>query len=256
MNRLDWFAEPGEAPAANSHVEFAHDFGEARARRVAGEQPSTIFGPVHYEPNYAYPLLVWLHGGGQNERQLVKIMPLVSLRNYVAVAPRGTSRYDRRGESPAARQAFTWGRNEGEFDAAEARVFDLIEEVRRQYHISRRKIFLAGAEVGGTTALRIALSHPDRFAGALSLGGVFPTGCAPLARLVEARRLPIFMAHGRDDALFSETAVRAQLRLFHAGGLQVSIRQYPGDSSPAPRMLADADRWMMDIVTGSAAYAT
>ena len=50
----------------------------------------TLFAPLHYEPGYSYPLIVWLHGHGNDERQLVRIMPLVSMRNYVAVAPRGT----------------------------------------------------------------------------------------------------------------------------------------------------------------------
>ena len=251
MNRLDSLLE--QSGAADGALQLDYDFGAAVARQHKGEHPATVFGPVHYERNYAYPLIVWLHGAGQNERQLVKIMPLVSLRNYVAVAPRGTRRLEGAGESTLQRNAFTWPRHDGDFDAAEHCVFDLIEEARRQYHVARRRIFLAGSDVGGTMALRIALAHPDLFAGVLSLGGVFPSGRAPLARLVEARRLPIFLAHGRDDADFSDEAVGTQLKLFHAAGLQVSLRQYPGGSSLAPRMLSDMDRWVMDIVTGGAA---
>ena len=48
-----------------------------------------LFAPLHYESGYAYPLIVWLHGRGNDERQLLRIMPQVSMRNYVAVAPRG-----------------------------------------------------------------------------------------------------------------------------------------------------------------------
>ena len=44
--------------------------------------------PLHYERNYAYPLVVWLHGPGDNERQLQRIMPLVSMRNFVSIGPR------------------------------------------------------------------------------------------------------------------------------------------------------------------------
>ena len=50
-----------------------------------------IFTPLHYERNYAYPLVVWLHGPGDDERQVTRVMPLVSMRNYVAVGPRGTA---------------------------------------------------------------------------------------------------------------------------------------------------------------------
>ncbi|MGC3965796.1 MAG: alpha/beta hydrolase-fold protein [Pirellulales bacterium] len=256
MNRLESLLEKsgaaGSAASSLGQDLDLTDFGAATARKAAVDHPATVFGPVHYERNYAYPLIVWLHGAGQNERQLVKIMPLVSLRNYVAVAPRGVRRAD---ATAAARQAFTWTEHGGDFDLAQQRVFELIDEARRQYHVARHRIFLAGADVGGTTALRLALAHPDRFAGVLSLGGTFPAGRSPLARLVEARRLPIFLAYGREDAAFSDDAVESQLKLFHAGGLQVTLRQYPGAAGIAPQMLSDMDRWTMDLVTGAPARA-
>jgi phospholipase/carboxylesterase len=116
-------------------------------------------------------------------------------------------------------------------------------------------VFLAGAGSGGTTALRLALMHADRFAGAASLGGLFPSGQTPLARLAEARNLPIFMAHGREDSTLDGDELCEQLRLFHAAGMNVTLRQYPGDSTPAPQMLADMNRWLMEIVTGMPASA-
>ena len=58
-------------------------FAAAESRRAA---PHATFAPMHYEPNYAYPLLVWLHGYASNEHELRQVMPQVSMRNYVAVA--------------------------------------------------------------------------------------------------------------------------------------------------------------------------
>ena len=48
----------------------------------------------------------------------------------------------------------------------------------------RIAFFLAGFDAGGTMAMRIALSHPSRFAGVLSLCGAFPTGRTPFGNLV------------------------------------------------------------------------
>lgn len=46
----------------------------------------SFFVPLHYEANYAYPLVVWLHGPCDNHRQLRQVMPHVSMRNHVGVA--------------------------------------------------------------------------------------------------------------------------------------------------------------------------
>ena len=60
------------------------------------------FGPQHYEPQYAYPLIVWLHGRGDDERQLLRVMPHVSMRNYVAVAPAAIACRPREAKSSSA----------------------------------------------------------------------------------------------------------------------------------------------------------
>jgi phospholipase/carboxylesterase len=186
-----------------------------------------------------------------NERQIVRLMPHVSLRNYVAVAPRGTAAF-RTATGSHSTSGFAWPRRASEAVAAEQRIFDAIDLVGRRYHVARRQVFLAGADAGGTMALRTALAYPDRFAGALSFGGPFPHGGAPLARLHDARRLPLFIAYDGDAAGFAEELVERQIRLFYAAGMQVMLRRYPPRKQLGGEMLADADRWMIDLVTGAA----
>lgn len=197
-----------------------------------------LFAPIHYERNYAYPLVVWLHGDGTDERQLLRLMPQLSLRNYVGVAPR-ISQAEVAAEASAVEQA----------------VFDAIESARRRYHIASQRIFLAGADAGGTAALRVALAYPDRFAGVLSFGGAFPSGGAPLARLHEIRRLPLFLAYDEDHAMQHDETIEAQLRLFYTASMHVMLRRYPQQSQLGRQMLSDADRWMMDLVTGATQIA-
>ena len=150
----------------------------------------TLFTPLHYEPRYSYPLIVWLHGYQSDERQLTRIMPLVSMRNYVAVAPRGTLITD--ATSPSG--CFGWQQGEEQVSQAETRIFDSIDQVTQKLNIARQRTFLAGFDCGGTMAFRVAMKHPRPFAGVLSLGGSFPTGCTPLSKLTAARRLLDFLS--------------------------------------------------------------
>lgn len=209
--------------------------------------PSATFAPLHYERNYAYPLIVWLHGGGENENQLKRIMPAVSMRNYVAVAPRGTA------ASEDASTAFDWVQNENHIHAAEERVLDCIRSARRRFHLAADRVFLAGHGSGGTMALRLALRQPRSFAGVLTLEGEFPTRLAPLAKLTEARQLPIFLVCNRAAVHYPSAAVCRDLRLLHSAGMSIMLREYPGPDGLSPQMLADMDRWLMEQITGAGA---
>ena len=211
-----------------------------------------LFAPMHYAPGYAYPLIVWLHGCGGDERQLQRVMPLVSMQNYVAVAPRGIEMPD---EGETGRACYGWMQTDEHIQQAEQRVFDAIELAGRKFHVSPTRVFLAGFDAGGTMAMRIAMSHPARFAGVLSLCGAFPTGRTPFCNLVAARRLGIFLATGRGSLEYPAAQVCEDLRLLHTAGLSITLRQYPCGHELMPQMLADVDRWIIEQITRAAARA-
>ncbi len=210
----------------------------------------TSFTPLHYEPGYSYPLLVWLHGSGCDERQLLRIMPLVSMRNYVAIAPRGAV-IAPRGGAALHPLSLGWSHDCLDLPQAEQRIFDSIESAFRRFNIHPRRVFLAGFDAGGTMAFRVAMNHPYKFAGILSLGGCLPIGGAPLSRLSEARRLGIFLAAGRHSASYGEDRVCDDLRLLHTAGMSITLRLYPCGQELSPSMLADVDRWIIDQITAA-----
>jgi phospholipase/carboxylesterase len=205
-----------------------------------------LFAPLHYAPGYAYPLLVWLHGRGGDERQLQRIMPLVSMQNYVAVAPRGLLLAE---AEPSTRESYGWPQTGEHTEQIEQRIFDSIALARRKFHISPQRVFLAGFDTGGTTALRLAMSHPHQFSGVLSLCGPFPTGGTPFGNLVAARRLGMFLASGRGSQEYPAERVCEDLRLLHTAGLSITLRQYPCGHELLPQMLADINRWVMEQIS-------
>ncbi len=209
-----------------------------------------MFAPLHYEAGYAYPLIVWLHGTGCDERQLMRIMPLVSMRNYAAVAPRGFPL-----PGGPEDEALGWPQLADYIQAAEQRVFDAIEAAQQRFTIHPDRVFIAGFDTGGTMAFRVAMNHPRRFAGILSVGGVFPRGLQPLGHLVEARRLPVFMALGRDSLIYPPAEACDDLRLFHAAGMSVTLRQYPCGHQLTQQTLRDVDRWIMEQIVPQSSSA-
>ncbi len=208
----------------------------------------TVLAPLHYERNYAYPLLVWLHAEGENESSIKNVMPQISMRNYVAIAPRGTRELPAAGDQDFL-PGFTWRQSEEDIFVAQQRILGAIEEADKRFNVHRRRVFLAGASCGGTMAFRIAMSYPERFAGVISLGGAFPRRHAPLVRLMEARRLPVFIGAGRESSVYGQNLICDNLRLFHTAGMCVTLRLYPGSEDASKLALTDVDRWIMEVIS-------
>jgi phospholipase/carboxylesterase len=204
--------------------------------------PLATFAPMHYEPGYAYPLVVWLHGSQGNEQQVRSVMPQISMRNYVAVAPRGTC------EIRTDRQSFAWRQSAEAIDEAESRVLDSIAVASSRFNIHPDRIFLAGVGCGGTMALRTAWNHPERFAGVATFGGPLPMRNRPLRNVKSLRALPCLVATGRTSQHYPEPNVCRDLRLLHSAGCMVALRQYPCGDDLTTTMLSDLNRWVMDIV--------
>jgi phospholipase/carboxylesterase len=258
MNRLQSLKAPLFPPSGFSatHGSLGHGNGSLTARaNVAARQRQrasshySLFVPLHYEPGYAYPLLVWLHGEGGSERELRQLMPHVSVRNYVGVSVRGTASLGGR------ERMFSWDQSPLAIDEAAERVRESIEAARERLNVHSGRVFIAGNGSGGTMALRLALQFPEWFAGAVSLGGPMPSGNNPLGRVKEARGLPLLLASCRDSEDYPQSRVAADLRLLHAAGFSLSLRQYPGEHELTTVMLADMDRWIMGLVCPAMAGA-
>jgi phospholipase/carboxylesterase len=219
------------------------------AGSTSSESTHSIFVPIHYERNYAYPLVVWLHGEGANQQQLQQIMPLVSVRNYIAVGPRGTV------VGANGNPGYGWWQSERDIKRAEAAVLDSVDAVQQRHSIASNRVFIAGFSDGGTMAVRLGLQHPDVFAGAATIGGAFPQKHCPLKNLLQSRHLPIFIAHGRDADDYPVEQTCDDLRLLHAGGFSVTLRQYPCSQELTTQMLSDMNSWIMEQVTGQSADA-
>ncbi len=237
MNRLTTLALPVPFSPPRRQLETAQ--ANRPARTPTGIQ---TFTPLHYEPKYNYPLIVWLHDDGGDAGDLQRVMPLISLRNYVGVAITG--------EPLPTRRGCAWRQSAEGIIAAENQLADALELVAQKFSIHSQRIFLAGSGAGGTLALRLALRNPDRFAGALTLGGEFPRGQSPLSMLAAARRLPLFIAHCRDSVRYPVERLCEELKLFHTAGLAATIRQYPCGDEVNTQMLHDLDLWLMERVTG------
>lgn len=215
-------------------------------KRLRGSLDHCLFSPIHYEPGYAYPLVVWLHGPDSCELELRQVMGLTSVRNYVGVAPRGTQR------TSTAQRVYSWRQTPSAVADTCQRVRDCIDLARENFNIHDDRIFVAGYAAGGTMALRVGLEQPELFAGAISLGGAVPRGYNAFRRINEARRLPLMISAWANDEGYAPDQVMGDMRLLHAGGFALSLMLYPECDGLCDNMFADVDAWLMKQACPSA----
>ena len=232
-------------------LEFSGASFPAKTRQT---HPHILFAPMHYEPKYAYPLLVWLHGAGGDERQIMRIMPIISMQNYVAVAPRGLPIEQSAGSHTfnlsvssilhRPKEQYDWILIENNITPIEQRIFDCITVAQERCNIASHRVFIAGFGTGGTAALRLAMLYPEHFAGAASFGGELPLGNRIFPNWQMTRPLSVLLGV---EGSAPDHACR-MMELLYTAGVSSHVQEYPDTKSLTPEMLQDLNRWMMQIV--------
>lgn len=255
MNRLIRSGEPGRPHSSKQTLQDPQSAGgsqslrgsqNAASRRDAAS-PVSYFLPTRYEPNYKYPLVVWLHSDGANHRQIAEVMPHISTQNFVAVGVRGSRACDASGHQ------YSWLNSPLGAAIAEEAVFAAVDAVSERYSVNPSKIYLAGYREGGTMALRVALRNAAMFDGVISVDGKLPRGGQPFAQLSAARNLAVLSAVALEGTSYPLSEICDDLRLWHAANLRLNMRQYTVDDCMVVEVMRDINAWIMARVTGQQA---
>ena len=204
--------------------------------------PVRTFAPVGYEPRYPYPLIVFLHGDGGNEEQILRLAPRVSRRNFVSIGLRGPVCT---GPNRKGALGFSWG-DASHLPMIEDYLLEAIRQTRRQYHIHSERIYLAGFAEGATLAYRMGLLFPDKINGVIALNGHMPRVDRPLLRLPDVRSLQVFIGHGVANSIVPASLVREDHRLLYAAGMEVEMHTYATNHRLHKDMLRDMNRWIIN----------
>lgn len=231
---------------SSSHVTLtttapAEGFYSAEVETWHG-RPVHTFVPTGYEPNYPYPLIVYFHGHGGNERQVLGLAPEVSRRNYIGIALRGPETLE---AADGLEPGFGW---DAEQEQLEEYVFRAILQTRRRFHIHSERIFLAGFWEGASVAYRLGINHPDKFGGIVALNGLLPPRGCSLFHQQALRQLRVFVGHGTANPFAPIGLARQDFRLLYTAGLPVKFKTYTTTHRLHADMLRDVDRWIQAAI--------
>ena len=240
-------AAPSEPVAElDSALEVAVAGADSPWGHFALPDESPVHLPPHYEPNYAYPLIVWLHDAEWTARELLDLIPRISPQNYLGLAVEGltpTNRFASGSMSPAG--------SLDPLDGLLETLKDVVPQMRREFHVHSERIYLAGFGDQASVALRMLLRRPEWFAGALAFGVRNPKLESALANYDELRGKRVFLSAGVRDSRCSIADVTSLGRLLRSFGIQAVLRAYDSSESPTPKLLSDVDHWLMNGVCES-----
>ena len=109
--------------------------------------------------------------------------------------------------------------------SAEQDVLDVMAEVRRDYKIDNKRIYMMGHSMGGYGTWSIAMAHPELFA---ALGPIAGGGDAP--GMAKLREIPQYVVHGDNDKTVNVSQSRTMVEAGKKAGATIVYVEIPGGS--------------------------
>ena len=211
------------------------------AYRPAGAAAPTLT-VVHQAPRKPAPgkppMLVLLHGFGANEQDLLPMAARLDPRLAVASL---------RGPYQIRPGSYSWvnGNTADELDKARRMVLECIDQVADSTEADRGRVYLAGFSQGAMLTLAIALTEPEKIAGAAVLSGrlaaVVRDNPAAPGRL---RGFPILVTHGTDDQQIPVRSARDIRQALKPMGVAVDYHEFESGHYISNVNVGMLDQWL------------
>lgn len=206
-------------------------------------QPYSVKIPKSIAPGKKYPLLVFLHGSGMDDRQVLTEKEADPLINFIEFAPfgRGTS------------NAFST-------DHAQDDIREAIDDVIAHYPVDTDRIILAGFSMGGYgvyrtfyenpkifRALAVFSGHPD-LANKCGIPGKHPNFLDE-RYLKPFEGVQIFIFHGGHDKNCPVDLTKKLVEMLKKAGAQVEfyLEEGKGHEMPGEEIYRSYLRWLKDV---------
>ena len=205
--------------------------------------------PDDFAPQKAYPLIVLLHGYGSSMRDIAGLAHSLDSRGYVYVCPNAPISVP---IGPAIK-GFAWTqlpgyRTSADIRSAEEKLKAFIAEVMREHDTPPGQILLGGFSQGAVMTYQVGLPRPNLIAGLLALSGRIENSEKLEGLLPEERTQPIFVAHGKSDAVIPIDQARQSKKFLESHGYQPHYHEYQMAHEITGEVLKDLVPWIQQVL--------
>ena len=204
-----------------------------------------LFRPEHYEPGYAYPLVIWLHPDSSSEHALHEIMPQISTRNYLGLSFRAPAINPK-----APEKGYYWPDSHLFVKQFAEQIQQTIQEFSKVLNIHEQRIYLAGTGTGCSVATKLLLQTPDLFAGAALFKGRFGKTDFQNTTSDNLKNKRILLDHSLENATDEPVSASWVSRMWQSTGGQIqSVNEFNSELSQEAEQLAALNRWIMEGIS-------
>jgi predicted peptidase len=234
-------SKPAKSPAsapASSPTPVTYGQFNARVHQEEGKSlPYQLLVPKGYAPDKdtAWPLIVWLHGSGENGTD--NAAPMKSIAKTFLADGAKTPAFVLVPQCPPKMAWHAGGFNKAPEIAESSRMLiATIAELQKEFRLDDRRVSVGGFSMGGCGVWELLLRHPGVFAAGFPIAGA--TGNRPaLAPLI--KEVPIWVFHGDKDAMAPVEDARKIVAALKALGSPVKYTEYRGGEHECGKALAD-----------------
>jgi phospholipase/carboxylesterase len=203
-----------------------------------------------------HPALLLLHGRGTDERDLLPLARELDPRLYVVTA-RAPFQFPWGGYMWYQLDEQGVGYPEGAtLDESLARLRSFIGEMVSELPIDPARLYVGGFSMGAAMSATLALTEPQRVAGALVLSGYLPLHAGLEFRREEIAGHPVFAAHGLHDPVIPIQFGRQTRDALAEFPVDLTYREYPIGHEISYDELTDAAGWLSGVLDRAAESAT
>lgn len=178
-------------------------------------QPYSIRLPDEYDPSKPYPLLVFMHGSGQDEQSVLRRQR--GNGHFIELAPFGRDKF----------RAYA-------SEASQVDIVEAIEDVKANFNINADQIVIGGFSMGGYGALRAFYENPNIYRGVAVFAGHPNLASEWLGEphpnfldetyLDVFKGVPVFVYHGRKDAALPIALMEEMISQMKEAGADPTVR--------------------------------
>ena len=178
------------------------------------ELPYRLFIPKDADPNRKYPLVVFLHGGG--ERGKDNYIQLASNRGAVVWAePRYQAVHPCFVLAPQCPPNSFWAQN------TIRAVVNLIKKLMKEHNIDEKRVYITGLSMGGSGTWTAIMEFPELFAAAIPI-----CGGGDVSKVERIKDIPIWVFHAEDDPVVPVESSRILVKRLAEIGGKVRYTEY------------------------------